>query len=165
MTGPGRYAGADPLLAAVAREAEAAAGPGAVAVDALSAIPHIGVEAARLVPVLRLLRDRFHFESLTCETASDRGEWFELIYHVSSMARRRTLSVRTRVPRDEPVVETAEGVWPAAGLYEREIYDLFGVVFRGHGDLRRILLPPDWEGHPLRKDYVPAATYRGMRIG
>lgn len=126
--------------------------------------PTLFVEREWLVRVFFLLRDAFDFESLTCETASDKGDEIVLIYHLYSTERRRMLVVKTAVPREDPTVETAEEVWKSANWYEREIFDLFGVEFIGHSDLVRIMLPPDWEGHPLRKDYVPATEYHGMRI-
>ncbi|NOY53711.1 MAG: NADH-quinone oxidoreductase subunit C [Deltaproteobacteria bacterium] len=126
--------------------------------------PLLWVEKEQLVAVLRLLRDRFDFESLMCETAADKGNHFDLIYHLFCTVRRETLVIKTEVPRGNPQVETAEEVWSSANWYEREIFDLFGVEFIGHSDLSRILLPPDWVGHPLRKDYSPAAEYHGMKI-
>ena len=84
---------------------------------------------------------------------------FELNYHVVSLARRERLRLRVCVAGSDPVVESVIAVWPGADWHEREIFDLFGVRFEGHPDLRRILMPEDWEGHPLRKDY-PVEGYR-----
>jgi NADH-quinone oxidoreductase subunit C len=84
---------------------------------------------------------------------------FELNYHLVSIPRGTKLRLRTRLPGENPVIESVTSVWPGAGWMEREIFDLFGVRFEGHPDLRRILLPEDWEGHPLRKDY-PVEGYR-----
>ena len=84
---------------------------------------------------------------------------FELNYHLTSLARRETLRLKVRVAGSDPVVESVTPVWPGANWHEREIFDLFGVRFEGHPDLRRILMPEDWEGHPLRKDY-PVEGYR-----
>jgi len=84
---------------------------------------------------------------------------FELNYHLVSMARRERLRLKVRAESANPVVETVSNVWPTANWHEREVFDLFGVRFEGHPDLRRILLPEDWEGHPLRKDY-PVEGYR-----
>jgi NADH-quinone oxidoreductase subunit C len=78
---------------------------------------------------------------------------FELNYHLVSIARRLRVRLKVRVESANPVVETVSNVWPTAGWHEREIFDLFGVRFEGHPDLRRILMPEDWEGYPLRKDY------------
>jgi NADH-quinone oxidoreductase subunit C len=84
---------------------------------------------------------------------------FELNYHMISIAHRAALRVRVRVHGSDPVVPSVTQVWPTANWHEREIFDLFGVRFEGHPDLRRILMPEDWEGHPLRKDY-PVEGYR-----
>jgi len=78
---------------------------------------------------------------------------FEINYHLLSMSRRERLRLKVRVFGSDPVVESVTSVWPTANWHEREVFDLFGVRFEGHPDLRRILMPEDWEGHPLRKDY------------
>ena len=84
---------------------------------------------------------------------------FELNYHLLSIPHRARLRLKVRVGGSDPVVDSVNAVWPAANWHEREIFDLFGVRFEGHPDLRRILMPEDWEGHPLRKDY-PVEGYR-----
>ncbi len=84
---------------------------------------------------------------------------FELNYHLVSIPRRAKLRLRVRLPGDNPAVASVTSVWPGADWMEREAFDLFGIRFEGHPDLRRILLPEDWEGHPLRKDY-PVEGYR-----
>jgi NADH-quinone oxidoreductase subunit C len=84
---------------------------------------------------------------------------FELNYHLLSLAHRERLRLKVRVSGNDPAVESVTSVWPGADWHEREIFDLFGVRFAGHPDLRRILMPEDWEGHPLRKDY-PVEGYR-----
>jgi NADH-quinone oxidoreductase subunit C len=78
---------------------------------------------------------------------------FELNYHLLSLSRRDTIRLRVRVPGEDPVVESVVSVWPTANWQEREIFDLFGVRFNGHPNLKRMMLPDDWEGFPLRKDY------------
>jgi NADH-quinone oxidoreductase subunit C len=78
---------------------------------------------------------------------------FEVNYHLLSIPLRRTVRLRVRLPGQDPVVSTVIPVWPTANWHEREIFDLFGIRFDGHPDLHRILLPDDWEGYPLRKDY------------
>jgi NADH-quinone oxidoreductase subunit C len=84
---------------------------------------------------------------------------FELNYHLLSIPNRRTLRLRVRVPGSAAVVDSLTSVWPTANWHERESFDLFGVRFEGHPDLRRILMPEDWEGHPLRKDF-PVEGFR-----
>ena len=84
---------------------------------------------------------------------------FELNYHLLSIPNRQTLRLRVWVAGPDPVVDSLTPVYPTANWHEREIFDLFGVRFDGHPDLRRILLPDDWEGYPLRKDY-PVEGFR-----
>lgn len=102
------------------------------------------------------------FSFLSDITAVDRfpsEPRFELNYHLVSLDRRKRLRMQVRISGNDPVVSTVTNVWPGANWHEREAYDLFGIRFEGHPDLRRILMPDDWEGHPLRKDY-PVEGYR-----
>ncbi|MEK6776521.1 MAG: NADH-quinone oxidoreductase subunit C [bacterium] len=135
-----------------------------VSVDQGGQIPTLLLNPKWLVRVLFVLRDEFDFESLMCETASDKGERIMMIYHLFSTKHRQKLVVKTELLKEDLRMETAEEVWRAANWYEREIFDLFGVEFVGHSDLVRIMLPPDWVGHPLLKDYAPAPEYQGMKI-
>ena len=84
---------------------------------------------------------------------------FEVNYQLLSISRRHSLRLRVRLAGADPLVDTVSTVWPAAEWHEREAFDLFGVRFAGHRDLRRILMPENWEGHPLRKDY-PVEGFR-----
>jgi NADH-quinone oxidoreductase subunit C len=93
------------------------------------------------------------FDRFGMVTAVDFGDDFELVYRLQSSRLGVGLFLKTEVPRDEAVIETITDLWPGADWQEREVYDMFGITFRGHPNLRRILLPDDWEGHPLRKDY------------
>ena len=86
---------------------------------------------------------------------------FELNYHLVSIPRREKVRLRVWVGGQDPAVDSLVSVWPGANWLEREIFDLFGIRFNGHPDLRRILLPDDWEGHPLRRDY-PVEGYRDV---
>jgi NADH-quinone oxidoreductase subunit C len=110
----------------------------------------------------RLRADGFDF--LQNLTAVDwiKDERIELVYHLWSYARRQERVVRIDLARAQPEAPSVADVWRAADWYEREQFDLLGVVFTGHPDLRRILMPADWVGHPMRKDYVEAASYNGM---
>jgi NADH-quinone oxidoreductase subunit C len=93
------------------------------------------------------------FDRLGMVTAVDRGPFIEMVYRLQSREIRTGLFLKCAVPRDDLRVRSLYDLWPAADWQEREVYDLFGVEFEGHPDLRRILLPDDWVGHPLRKDY------------
>ena len=84
---------------------------------------------------------------------------FELNYHLLSIPTRQSLRLRVRLHGSDPLVDTVSTVWPTADWHEREAFDLFGLRFAGHANLRRILMPEDWEGHPLRKDY-PVEGFR-----
>jgi NADH-quinone oxidoreductase subunit C len=96
---------------------------------------------------------------LTCADFYPREPRFELAYHLLSMKRKERVRLKVKLSGDDPVVESITAVWPSANFFERELFDLFGVRFLGHPYLRRIMLPEDWEGHPLRKDY-PVEGYR-----
>ncbi|HEX5422983.1 MAG TPA: NADH-quinone oxidoreductase subunit C [Candidatus Acidoferrales bacterium] len=84
---------------------------------------------------------------------------FEVNYHLLSIEKRLRLRLKVKLSSADPVVHSVTGVWPTANWHEREVFDMFGVQFEGHPDLRRILMPDEWEGHPLRKDY-PTEGYR-----
>jgi NADH-quinone oxidoreductase subunit C len=118
--------------------------------------PTVRVPADSLVEVCRVLRDRpeLGFVLLADITAVDR--WpreprYEVVYHLSSMTRR--LRVKVSIDGRDAHVPTVQPIWPGAGWMERETWDMFGIVFENHGDLRRLLMPEDWEGYPLRKDF------------
>jgi NADH-quinone oxidoreductase subunit C len=103
-----------------------------------------------------------HFSFLSDITVVDRFPLeprFELNYQLLSLDRRERLRLRVWLNGADPVVSSVTSVWPTANWHERESFDLFGVRFEGHPDLKRILMPDDWEGHPLRKDY-PTEGYR-----
>ncbi|HJS72408.1 MAG TPA: NADH-quinone oxidoreductase subunit C [Acidimicrobiia bacterium] len=97
------------------------------------------------------------FEFCSDVTAVDwlrhRPERFEVVANLLSMSHKTRLRMTTTVGREEPSVESLTPIWPGAGFAEREVFDMFGIVFEGHPDLTRILMPDDWEGHPLRKDF------------
>ena len=85
-------------------------------------------------------------------------------YNLFSLEKNQYIEVRVEVDRENPTIPTVEGLWKAAEWHERESYDLFGINYEGHSDLRRILLPNDWEGYPLRKDFVTPEFYNGMPV-
>jgi NADH-quinone oxidoreductase subunit C len=84
---------------------------------------------------------------------------FQLSYHIVSHTYKERIRLRVVVDGDAPAVESITAVWPAANFYEREVFDLFGIRFEGHPNLKRIMMPDEWQGHPLRKDY-PVEGYR-----
>jgi NADH-quinone oxidoreductase subunit C len=96
---------------------------------------------------------------VTCVDVFPSEPRFEVIYHLLSHSRKERVRLIARVPGGEPSIESLMGVWPSVNFFEREIFDLFGLRFFGHPNLRRIMMPEDWEGHPLRKDY-PVEGYR-----
>jgi len=97
---------------------------------------------------------RFDFLSDLCGVDyRGREPRFEVVYHLLSIPRNERVRLKAGVPEDDPHIATVSDIWPTANWHERECYDMFGIVFDGHPDLRRILMPEDWEGHPLRKDY------------
>jgi NADH-quinone oxidoreductase subunit C len=107
---------------------------------------------------------KLQFNLLTDATCVDRFPLeprFELQYHLVSIPKKNKLRLRVKLSGDDPVVDSLVPVWPGANWLEREIFDLMGIRFAGHPDLRRILLPDDWEGHPLRKDF-PVEGYRDI---
>jgi NADH-quinone oxidoreductase subunit C len=109
-------------------------------------------------------RATLQFDYLSDATSVDRfpvEPRFELSYHLVSIPQKSKLRLRTRVSGADPVVDSVVPVWPGAGWLEREIFDLMGIRFHGHPDLRRILLPDDWEGYPLRRDY-PTEGFRDI---
>ena len=115
------------------------------------------VAAERLVEVCSFLRDdpELDFAMLSWVGGVDllpREPRFEVVYHLLSLTRNRRFVIKVQVPETRPQVPTVIGVWPTANWHERETYDFYGIVFAGHPDLTRILLPDDWEGWPLRKD-------------
>ncbi|HET6921887.1 MAG TPA: NADH-quinone oxidoreductase subunit C [Anaeromyxobacteraceae bacterium] len=128
--------------------------------------PFCAVKAECLVDACRWLKGEPGLELDFCEdlTAVDwpRRNVIEVVYHLFSYRHRHGIVLKVEADRERPVVPSVEGVWKAANFMEREVYDLFGVTFTGHPDLRRILLPDDWVGHPLRKDYQEAGGYHGV---
>lgn len=146
--------------------------------------PWIEVAPEAIAEIGSFLRDnpQLRFEMLNCITAVDypasedaegkteQGR-LELIYHLTSLQYNRRLVVKVVIPRwkDDvagslPEVPSVSAVWPAANWHEREVFDLMGVRFLNHPDLRRILCPDDWVGHPLRKDYAMPAEYHGIPL-
>ena len=141
--------------------------PGGVAdLDEQGLDPFFKVKPESLKETCLALRDdgALKFDVLSDLTAVDlpKEEVIQLVYHLYSYASRQQIVVKVDLDRDAPRIATVEDVWKVANWFEREVFDLFGVVFEGHSDLRRILLPEDWVGYPLRKDFVEQEEYDGI---
>jgi len=108
--------------------------------------------------------DELAFDFLRSLSGVDRpdDQKIEVVVHLFSYEKKHAFVLKTQTDRNNPQVDSLVEVWPAANWYERECFDLLGVVFEGHPDLRRILLPEDWQGYPLRKDYRQKDDYRGI---
>jgi len=120
----------------------------------------IEVAAADILAVLRQLKG-LGFEQLTTVTAVDRypsEPRFEIVYHLHSFSKKQRLRIKARISGESPEIESACGVYGGANWYEREVFDFYGVIFLNHPDPRRIMMPDDWEGYPLRKDYPVTGT-------
>jgi len=134
--------------------------------DAKDAVGELSITVARdaIVDVMQTLRDRFDYQQLM-EIAGvdypDRAERFEVVYHLLSVTKNHRLRVRVSTDEEAPV-PSVTGIWPVAGWLEREIFDLYGVLFAGNDDLRRILTDYGFRGHPFRKDF-PLTGYVEMR--
>jgi NADH-quinone oxidoreductase subunit C len=116
----------------------------------------VEIAPEKLIEACILLKNNLHFERLSTLTAVDRypsQPRFEVVYHLQSVACNERLRLKCRLSGEHPEIDSATVVWRSANWYEREVFDLFGIRFRNHPDLRRIMMPEDWEGHPLRKDY------------
>lgn len=131
------------------------------------ASPVCVVETAAIAGVCEWLRDEpgIDLTSLMCLSAIDVDSKLGVVYHLHSMQHNHRIGLKVELPdRERPHVPTVSTIFGTADWHEREAYDMMGIVFDGHHDLRRILCPDDWEGWPLRKDYVVQQTYRGLTV-
>jgi NADH-quinone oxidoreductase subunit C len=115
------------------------------------------VSPTSLTELVSALRDDFAFDQLVDVTAVDyypqESPRFHVVYHIRSLSQGLILCLRVPLAGNAPSLDTVEGIFRGANWYEREVFDMFGVTFTGHSDLRRIIMPADWQGHPLRKDF------------
>ena len=111
------------------------------------------VDRTNLVAVCRFLRDQLGFDLLSSISGVDMLDHLESVYHVRSITRGQLMQIKVRLDHEKPEVDSVVSVWPTANWLEREVYDMFGIVFSGHSNLKRLLLPEEWQGFPLRKDY------------
>jgi NADH-quinone oxidoreductase subunit C len=129
--------------------------------------PFIKVAPKSIREVSLFLRDdeRTLFDSLMCLSGMDyTGGTLGVVYHLNSTTRGHKIVLKVNVTAGNPHCESVEEVWKTANWQEREAYDMYGIVFDGHPDPRRILMPDDWEGYPLRKDYQVPEHYHGMKV-
>lgn len=127
------------------------------------------IEPAVLIQICDLLHrsPEFFFDQLSNVTGVDNGptvQTVEVFYHLYSIPFNHSLALKVSLPRENPEVDSLTGLWKSANWLERETYDMLGIRFRNHPDLRRILMPNDWQGHPLRKDYQQQETYRDVKV-
>jgi NADH-quinone oxidoreductase subunit C len=129
-------------------------------------MPYSVVLPEAVLEVCRFMKDdaRLRFDHLESLAGVDYKDRIEVVYVAYSMQHGHRYALKCKLGREEPKVPTVESVWGVANWHEREAYDMLGVVFVGHSDLRRILCPDDWEGWPLRKDYKAPKTYRDMPV-
>ena len=136
--------------------------------EALQPWAVVAAEAIAEVAAFCKSEPELGFDNLMCLSALDYPKEapprLEVVYHLFSYAHRHSFVLKVHLPRDGGELPTVEGVWGVANWHEREAYDLFGIAFKGHSDLRRILLPDDWQGHPLRKDWQDPDFYNGMHV-
>jgi NADH-quinone oxidoreductase subunit C len=131
--------------------------PGAI-VDAKLALGELTlwIDPVRIVEVCRTCRTDQEFNRISSITGVDwwpKEPRFEVVYHLHSNERNLRLRLKCRVSESDPEIDSVTSVWRGANWYEREVFDMFGIRFRNHPGLKRILMPEDWEGNPLRKDY------------
>jgi NADH-quinone oxidoreductase subunit C len=126
------------------------------------------VEASRWRDVARFLHEDpdLHFDSLMCLSGYDNGpdQSLGVAYNLHSMEKLHKLEIRTEVPHENGSIPSVALIWRIADWFEREVYDMYGITFEGHPDHRRMLLPEDWIGHPLRKDYTTPDYYHGIPV-
>ncbi|HPH47290.1 MAG TPA: NADH-quinone oxidoreductase subunit C [Chryseolinea sp.] len=129
----------------------------------------IQIPSADLIQVTENLfqNPELYFDMLSCITGIDNGaeaNTMECVYTLYSIPFNSQLMLKVTLPRENPAIDSISHIWKSANWLEREIFDMYGIHFKNHPDLRRILLPADWDGHPLRKDYKQQEYYRGVKV-
>jgi NADH-quinone oxidoreductase subunit C len=124
------------------------------------------VPREKFLEVARWLKDaaELEFDYCACVSGVDDTKDFWSVYHLYSVKRNHRAVLKVKLDRETPTVDSVCSVWPGANWHERESYDMYGIVYEGHPDLRRILLPEDWPGYPLRKDYDFPDHYQGIPL-
>ncbi|GFR39392.1 hypothetical protein PRECH8_26880 [Insulibacter thermoxylanivorax] len=123
--------------------------------EADSHLPVVAVKASHWFRIAQLLKEELQLDYLINLSGVDYETHMEVVYHIESFQTGENYCFKVRTDREAPSVPSVTPVWNTANWPEREVYDLFGIDFPGHPDLRRIMMPDDWVGHPLRKDYEP----------
>ena len=145
---------------------QAAAAVTAAGADGLH--PNVRIKPERLLDVCNYIKNepQLNFNLLRCISAIDwpQQALIELSYDVLSIQFNHAIAVKVMLDRACPEIDSVSSVWPAAEWHEREAFDLMGITFKNHPDLRRILMPDDWSGYPLRKDYQDLTEYHGLKI-
>jgi NADH-quinone oxidoreductase subunit C len=129
--------------------------------------PFIKIAPERILEVALFLRDdpAMRFDTLCLLTGMDyTGGKLGVVYHCASIALGHKIVLKVDLPAEDAHLPSVESVWKTANWHEREAFDMIGILFEGHPDLRRILMPDDWEGYPLRKDYKVPEYYNGMKV-
>lgn len=130
--------------------------------------PHALIKRNCLVEICRYLKTEstLRFDLLSCISATDwlKKSSIELSYDLISIQFGHTFAIKVMLDRSHPEIDSVSSVWPTADWHEREAFDLMGVIFKNHPDLCRILMPNDWQGHPLRKDYQDPSEYHGLKL-
>ncbi len=142
---------------------------GAPSADQTSSPKAITIAREDLIDVMSelIVNPNVYFDSLSCVTGIDNGPaigTMEVAYNLYSIPLNHHLMIRVVVPRETPEINSVCHLWRTADWLEREIFDMYGITFLNHPDLRRILMPADWEGFPLRKDYKHQAYYRDIKV-
>ena len=128
--------------------------------------PYVLVKPEHIADVCVFLKKtpELSFDYCSCVSGLDDGQKMWVVYHLYSISRNHRAVIKVEVDRADPIVLSVAGLWKGANWHERETYDMYGIRFDGHPDLRRILLPEDWPGHPLRKDYEFPDEYQGIPL-
>jgi NADH-quinone oxidoreductase subunit C len=129
----------------------------------------IQIEKENLLSICTFLHEteNLYFDHLASISGLDnkpKAETLELVYHLYSIPYGHSLAIHILLEREKPSVDSLTPIWKGADWHEREVFDLYGISFNNHPDLRRILLPANWEGHPMRKDYVPQEFFHGIKV-
>lgn len=128
--------------------------------------PWVEVKPSGLARICRFLKDDSELDLNFCDSISgvDDTKLLWVVYHLYSLRKKHEFILKVKLEKENPSIQSVSDVWRTADWQEREIYDMYGITFEGHPDMRRILLPEDWKGHPLRKDYTFPEDYDGIPL-